>query len=319
MQNRDDFDDPQVKNIAASIFKSLDVAGRIRARGPLFTILPLAAMAVLLASVLWYSYPREVARQEMMAVPVVHADASPYRVAPHDPGGMTIPYRDSTVFETIRAAQNDKGTQEGEVENLLPEPEKPIARGDMFAGLKTDPESLSESGPDEEDLASAGDAATAPVAEDVTETDTTQATPEKKPATPSANVNMADASDITAPAETGESSAARKSADDSAAKAARTEPAAGPATANAIAQGKKAFVQLGSLRSESDARSSWKKFQASFPAQLGALDVRVQKTDLGARGVYYRVQGGPVSEQKAKDICQAVQQKRPGGCLVVRD
>ena len=76
------------------------------------------------------------------------------------------------------------------------------------------------------------------------------------------------------------------------------------------------YIQLGSVRSRDGAQESWKKFQAKFP-QLEKLTLRIQEADLGAKGMYYRVQGGPVAEIQAKAICRAVQEKQPGGCLVI--
>jgi hypothetical protein len=47
--------------------------------------------------------------------------------------------------------------------------------------------------------------------------------------------------------------------------------------------------------------------------------LRIQEADLGAKGTYYRAQGGPLSEDKAQAICKAITAKKPGGCLVVRN
>lgn len=132
MSDRDEFEDPAVSGAVRSIFGALDSHGRLRPRGRRLAGGIIAALLVFAASVMWYSYPRERAAQELGAVPVVRADAGPYKVVPKDPGGMDIPYRDSTVFETLREA--DAGGS-GRVEHLLPEAEKPVARENLFAGL----------------------------------------------------------------------------------------------------------------------------------------------------------------------------------------
>ena len=264
MRRNDEFDDdPRFAGIVTNLLGALDIRDRIGARSPLFAVLMVAGTLAVLAAVLWYSYPKEAAEHELRAVPIVRADAGPIKIIPSDPGGMDIPYRDSTVFDTLHASKN----RSDRIENLLPEPEKPLPRGELFAGLKTDMKT---------DL----------------EINATLPTPEK-PVMPAVKPEKTEAE-----------------------KAAKTEPAAG--TPKDKTSGGDYYVQLGSLRSRADAERAWKDSQGAFPGQLGGLDLRINEADLGAKGTYYRVQGGPVSQQSAQSICKAVEAKKPGGCLVVR-
>ncbi|MCB9989586.1 MAG: SPOR domain-containing protein [Rhodospirillales bacterium] len=267
----------------------------IRDRGPVLTAAIFAVLLVVLVSVLWYSYPREAEKQELMAVPVIHADATPVRAVPQDPGGMDVPYRDSTVFEALRSSQNNNDS--ARIENLLAESEseQPVDREELFAGLKT------ELKVDKDNNVSL-----------------TIETPKKAPKAvePEPAVNEAhETAALPMPATSPVKTAAMSSSE--AAKAAKIEPAAGDATRPVTGSGTH-MVQLGSLRSDDAARAEWKKLQAQFPGQLSSLDLRVQKADLGGRGVFYRVQGGTVSEAQARSICAAMEAKRPGGCLVVK-
>lgn len=82
-------------------------------------------------------------------------------------------------------------------------------------------------------------------------------------------------------------------------------PASAPAPARATPSGNK-MVQLGAVRSEAAAKAEWQRLQGKFRAQLGDLDLSVQRADLGARGVFWRVRGGPLSQADAKKICQAL-------------
>ncbi len=66
------------------------------------------------------------------------------------------------------------------------------------------------------------------------------------------------------------------------------------------------MVQLGAVRTEEAAKAEWRRLQTKFRNQLGNLTVNVQKADLGARGIYWRIQGGPVSEAESKSICDAL-------------
>lgn len=282
MQNHDEFESSGLGRATASIFAALDFRNRIRARGPLFTVGPVVVMLAIVAGVLWYSYPREAQRQEIRTVPIIRADASEWRSAPQDPGGEEIPWRDSTIFETLRSARN-----EAPVENLLPGPEQPLERSKIFAGLKIDAQN-GDGVASESEEESAG---------------ITVAASEPEPSVPQPVVKP---------------TAQKVEASDGAAEAAaKTEPAAGAALRQETVREGDFFVQLGSLREESAAQRSWKDLQSAFPDDLGALGVRVQNVDLGARGMFYRVQGGPVTRDQAQSICQAIEAKRPGGCLVV--
>ena len=272
MGRNDEFDDdPRFAGIAANLLGALDIRDRIGARSPLFAVGMVAVTAAVLAGVLWYSYPKEAAEQELRAVPIIRADAGPIRIIPADPGGMDIPYRDSTVFETLRASGESGDTDR--IENLLPEPEKPLPREELFAGLKTDLEISAALPPkDTTEKVAASAVSPTPVA----------------PAPP-----------------------AKSEGKTAAEKVAKIEPASGTPKGDY-------YIQLGSLRSRADAEKSWKDNQAVFPDALGKLDLRIQEADLGSKGTYYRVQGGPVDQDSAKSICKTIEAKKTGGCLVVR-
>ncbi|HEY8191143.1 MAG TPA: SPOR domain-containing protein, partial [Alphaproteobacteria bacterium] len=146
MRYKDEFDDdPQSADVLAGILKAIDIRERLRPRSPLFGGLILGGTLLLLAGLLWYSYPKEAAKQELKAVPIVKAEAGPMKIIPTDPGGMDIPYRESTVFDTLRA-QHASETG-GRIENLLPEQEQPMPRNELFAGAKTDLKTETTSAP----------------------------------------------------------------------------------------------------------------------------------------------------------------------------
>jgi cell division protein FtsN len=56
---------------------------------------------VAFVGILWYAYPRGQEQYTDIDVPVVKADATPYKSAPEEPGGMEVRHQDSTVFETL--------------------------------------------------------------------------------------------------------------------------------------------------------------------------------------------------------------------------
>lgn len=77
-------------------------------------------------------------------------------------------------------------------------------------------------------------------------------------------------------------------------------------------------LQLAALRSEAAARREWLRLQREQPDLLGRLSLTVSRVDLGARGVYYRVEAGPFADGAlAERRCVALRRRRIG-CFVVK-
>lgn len=275
----DGFDESALTDALGKILGTMEKRTIIQETKPLWSMTIVLSMIIVLGSILWYSYPREAKYQEFAAAPVIRADARPYRIAPDDPGGMNIPYRDSTIFDTLQARREEG--DERRIEKLLPEDETPLPREQLFAGLFEDiTEEIVEKKADTEPVVVAP-AVVAPV--------------------------------ITAPAVVASSVVpAPLGKPEIAVKMAATEPAAG------TTEYATHYVQLGSLTSQVAAAREWEKLQGQF-TELKILDHRIQKADLGAQGTYYRVQAGPVGEGYARLLCTIVTAKRPGTCLVIRN
>ena len=94
-------------------------------------------------------------------------------------------------------------------------------------------------------------------------------------------------------------------------------PAATPEAAPASGSGY--AVQVTSQRSEADAQAAFRALRAKFPNQLGGREPIVRRTDLGAKGTYYRALVGPfASAEEAAGVCSSL--KTAGGsCLVQRN
>ncbi|MCB9990870.1 MAG: SPOR domain-containing protein [Rhodospirillales bacterium] len=303
MQYKDEFDDgPDFRGAVSSIFGALKRKDHMEPRRPVWAAAIVLSLVLFLGSVLWYSYPREADVREDIAVPIIRADAGPYKIVPKEPGGMEIAHRDSTVFETLRAGQGDG---ERRIENLLPETEEPMERDQIFAGLKTEikvegrPVGHGQDEPEDEsgamDLAAAEqDADNEPVPEQTLAEKTAAPVPE-------AEQKIA----VIVP----QSKPDRQIAEEMS----RTEPAAGVETYEGSY-----FAQLGAVSSYDAAERSWNDMQKSISV-LKPLNHRIQKADLGARGIYYRIQAGPMDEAKARSVCVAMQAQKPGSCIVARD
>jgi hypothetical protein len=133
---------------------------------------PLVATAALLicgaafAGIIIASYPD--GKSDSESVPVVTADAQSYKEVPADPGGMDIPNRGTTIFQTMAEGSSAPGAP---IENLLSE-EKPI---DKLAAFQRQVEQIT------------------------TEDAAAPKTGEEKPVTESASATLAAAEEVPSP------------------------------------------------------------------------------------------------------------------------
>lgn len=287
-----------------------------------FAIVSVVAALVLLGVIVLGSYPDDEQTAATESVPIVRADAGDYKTTPENPGGMEIPYRDSTVF----SGGNDGGT-----ENILADEttEEPVPRSQLFAGLNTEGEQ-----PGGAPVAEAPDAA-APPATGLGEVEATQqalakAAPVEAPAN---DAIVKEAIGVPAEEEQSEGAAqiaaatipdaiekapaveAPSAAVPEAKEAAKIESAAGTTAATGVTPGG-SYVQLASVKSESGAAGEFKKLQAKYSG-LSGLKFRTQEANLGAKGTFYRIQAGPMSKDSATSLCNEIKKSTPGGCLVV--
>ncbi|MEM6903849.1 MAG: SPOR domain-containing protein, partial [Pseudomonadota bacterium] len=105
-----------------------------------------------------------------------------------------------------------------------------------------------------------------------------------------------------------------------------TEPSTGqsqravaPASGNpAPPPGEGWRVQLASVGSQEAAIREWRRYQRAHTDLLGNLDLKVQRADLGDRGIFYRVQAGVLDRDGANAVCQTLK-TRGTDCLIKRD
>ncbi|MDA0675654.1 MAG: SPOR domain-containing protein [Proteobacteria bacterium] len=77
-------------------------------------------------------------------------------------------------------------------------------------------------------------------------------------------------------------------------------------------------VQLASVRSLETAQGEWSRLSKRHADVLGDFDLDVERADLGARGIFFRVRAGPIAnEESAKALCETMK-SRDVGCLVVQ-
>ena len=77
-------------------------------------------------------------------------------------------------------------------------------------------------------------------------------------------------------------------------------------------------MQLGAVRTESEARGEWERLKRKNTDLLGTLSAVAVRADLGEKGIYYRIQAGPISNTSTADrICSELRQRRLA-CMIVR-
>jgi hypothetical protein len=293
MSRRDEFDE---ENFLDNILNKKGGKGM----PPLFRLLAgVAGLAVVgaIGAVIWVTSSSPSANlPEGSDVPVIRADSESYKIKPDDPGGMAVPNKDSTIFETIKG---DRRMEDVKVENLLEDAEEPVKKDEVFTA---DERNVPELPPDD---------GSERKGEEEPESETTLVS---KGAGEGQDGDVADGAKPDA-AIIPETDKPEPKADSDVKSDTKPETKTAPELAPAALGN--FYVQLASVKSEAEAKTQWSKFQSQFP-ELSGLSLRVQKADLGAKGVFYRVQGGGVSEEAARKICAAINARKAGGCLVAK-
>lgn len=243
--------------------------------------------------------------------PLIEADATPTKLRPEEPGGMEVPHQDKLVYERLH-----NGAPKPTVERLLPPPETPLPRPVVTPQLPPPvpmptPPGLAQVIPPPPQ--------TAPTPELFAET---SPAPPPAAAAPAPRVQAAPPPAATQPAPRpqaapppAQAAAPPKPAPAPAQTAALPPPAATPAKPAGGSGNWR--VQLASVRSEGEAQSEWKRLQSRYGDALGGLSMSVVRADLGEKGVYYRVQGTGLDEERARSVCNQLKAQNVG-CVVVR-
>ena len=218
--------------------------------------------------------------QEEGKLPILLPDPLPIKLRPDDPGGMEVPHRDTTIYEQL------DDTQPADQVVLQELPDMPKA-----PDIMPSPDSAAETGLIEQ--TPEAEVAGAPPGEAAT----------SKPAEVVAPPAPSDAEKAIAAANTKEQ-----------ASSSATQVMAG--TGNMSEQDFR--IQLASVRDASGAEAEWKRLSSKNNDLLGNLQMFVKRTDLGDKGVFYRLQAGPLSDAAAAETLCGNLKQRNVGCLIVR-
>jgi hypothetical protein len=78
------------------------------------------------------------------------------------------------------------------------------------------------------------------------------------------------------------------------------------------------YIQLGSVRDQSQAQSEWARLARRAPEVLGGRQPIAKRADLGIKGVFYRLQAGPYPDRVgAMRACDQMR-SHGQGCLVTQ-
>lgn len=324
-------------------------------RSPLLSTFGILAAGGVFAFALYNFYPSSDPAETV--VPVIKAEATPIKIEPVKVGGMDIPFRDSTIYDSIRA-ENVQATR---IENLL-EPaagdEEPMSRQEVAEKVKEqvgEPAiiNITESiTPVEKAVEGAEVVAKAdikPELQKIVVPETAKPIRNILEDAPAEVVSSepraveSESKTMHKPAASPETLAfVRSVLDKKDAEKAMKSPELNkvgaavvkksdtvkvdikPATIEPAAgtEGQiitkgSHYVQLASITDRARANKEWTKLKEEMSAIPGASGYRVQEANL-EKGTFYRIQAGPYSEAQARSICESIKAQKPGGCFVVK-
>ncbi len=247
-----------------------------RRRGQILTVMVSIAAIASFGSVVWWAHNQDVKAGGRGLEPlVVQAPVTPSRVKPENAGGLVPPNQDKEVFNRIAP-----GAVATQPEKLLPSAEVPkLPPAGLPAPAAAKPEVIAAKTP----------------------------TPVQTPAT-GPGTGPAPATAAPPPAQVPPATAQ---------PAVATTPAsteAGPSIASLIENMSGPTggwrVQIAAVKSEDVAKSTWARLQSAHGDVLANLRMQAVRVDLGEKGVWYRVQAGPLDEKQAQSVCSTLKGRR---------
>jgi hypothetical protein len=262
-------------------------------------------------------------------IPLISPEAGPVKERPAVPGGVDVPHRDVTIFDHL--GQKDEGATQ--IEHLLPPAEIPSDKAAEFGGHDVMPPppvlAPAELPPDQHP------AVTIPMPNPVVE----QAAPEKVAATPLPDAPPVAASPVILPPKVPEpvkpsvqeavkplakelppvvESSVKPKAEEKPATVAKTDAKEKPkAEAAQPISGTQQRVQLAALPNQEQAEGKLLQIVSNHADLMRQVKLSVVKADLGAKGIFYRIQSQPLAAVAARKLCTDL--KTVGvGCILVK-
>jgi hypothetical protein len=295
-----------------------DARLRPRRRRLLAPILAVVGLMVFFA-IVWLAWSGSQTSTGEGGIPLIKADNAPVKMRPEQPGGMAVPHQDKLIYDRLKAETGN--TESAAVERLLPPPENPLPRPEP----PPPPAAIEE--PPATDTPSSG--APVPLTRSTpnVEQPGLPEAPAVAPSSPPAPPPRAAAAPpppapraTTPPPQTAAPPppSAQRNAPPSQQPPQQTAALPPPSAPPAASPGGGNFrLQIASVKSEDAAKAEFQRLQKRYPEALGGLGVAYVRVDLGDKGIYYRVQAGPVDEARATSICSSLKSQSVG-CILVR-
>lgn len=243
-----------------------------RRRGQILTVMVSVAAIASFGSVVWWAHNQDVKAGGRGLEPlVVQAPTTPARIKPENAGGLVVPNQDKEVFNRIAP-----GAVPSQPEKLLPvavTPKLPATGLPLPASPPRETEAARTPTPLQPASTTAGP--------------TPAVNEPKVPANPP---NVQPAANTPATTESGPSIASL------------IQNMSGPTGGWRI--------QVASVKNEDVAKSTWARLQSAHGEQLANLRMQAVRVDLGDRGVWYRVQAGPLDEKQAHSVCASLKARK---------
>jgi hypothetical protein len=253
-----------------------------RRRGQILTVMVSIAAVASFGSVVWWAHNQDVKAGGKGLEPlVVQAPATPTRVKPENAGGLVPPNQDKEVYNRI-----SPGAVPVQPEKLLPAAVTPqLPAGGVLPTPAKPPEAEAPKDPPKEQAKDGGKSPTPLQA----------STPASPPPAPATTPAVAE-------------------------KPAAADAPAGPSIASLIDNMSGPTggwrIQIASVKSEDVAKSTWARLQAAHGDVLANLKMQPTRVDLGDKGVWYRVQAGPLDEKQAQSVCGTLKSRKTD-CVAV--
>ncbi|MHA1517394.1 MAG: SPOR domain-containing protein, partial [Alphaproteobacteria bacterium] len=313
--------DADFVDAAAQASKGSKLVNSLRGRSAVMVASALLG-AIALGGALAYAYKQSGGSGE---APMIAADATPVKEAPDQPGGKEFPHKNKLIYD--RLTNNNTP----ETERLVPRQEDvavpALPQAAATAGL---PSAVATTdNPDQADANGARKVNTFVVRPDGS-VDTSPAAAAAGAAAGAAVQGAQGAALAAGQAAQNAAGAATQAANQALGQPANMMPvptpqvapqqvaATNPAPAPAAADNSKYVVQLGSSKSQTDALANFADAQQKYPSLLSTYQPIVRKTDLGAKGTWYRLQVGPMADKStAYKLCGQLKAKGHSDCLVM--
>ena len=293
--------------------------------------------AIALGGALAFAYKQSGGAMGGGEPPVVQADSRPVKEAPQQPGGKEFPHKNKLIYERLQ-----NGDQP-EAERIVPRQEE-LAMPAMPGAVPAAAPGASPMQPPAVatvDDPNAADGGPRRVKTLVVRPDGSVMPPPEAPAAPQQAapaeavpapqqqmaavepampaMPMPQAAPAPAPvADAAPPAAPAPAADPAPVAAIPPKPKVAAADVAAPAKPSQYVVQVGSKQNQTEALASFADMQQKYPTLLASYRPMVQKADLGAKGVWYRLRIGPIVDKSAATkLCGQLKSQGHPDCLVM--